>query len=252
MTTARNHRKLLQLIKDNLQGDTSPGYRMESRSPLAEGEQSRPALLIYDVIDPWWGVSAEQIKRDLLTINAPDIDVFINSPGGDVFEASAIHSALIAHPANIHVHIEGYAASAATRVASAGDTIEIAESGFYMIHYAWTLGFGNASELRATADMLDKVDQTIVNDYIKQTGVEESQIRDWMAAETWFTAAEAVEHGFAHSVIQSADKATSNQARNWNLGVYDNAPEPAAPPQHDQFANRDRMVRFANMLQHTA
>lgn len=249
MNRPSNHRKLMQLIKDNLKEGQEPGYRLENRSPLANGDQNRPAFLIYDVIDAWWGVSAEQIKRDLLNVTATDIDVFINSPGGDVFEASAIHSAFVAHPANIHVHIEGHAASAATRVATAGDTIEIAESGFYMIHYAWTLGFGNANELRATADMLDKVDQTIVDDYINKTGVEESQIRDWMEKETWFTAAEAVEHGFVDSIIQrqgQTENSLTNKARNWNLSVYENAPE--KKPVEDLFQNRERFARFANML----
>lgn len=243
----RNHRKLLQLIKDNLKGDQQPGFRMEQRSPLAADGENRPAILLYDVIDPWWGASAESMKRTLMNIDAPDIDLFINSPGGDVFEATAMHSALISHPANIHVHIEGYAASAATRVAMAGNSVEIAESGFYMIHYAWTLALGNSTEIRQVADMLDKVDATIVADYMNKTGKDEQQVRDWMAAETWFTAAEAVEHGFVDKVIQpgTSNKITTN-ARNWNLGVYQNAPTPK--PTNDPFPQRDRLERFAAML----
>ena len=239
-----NSRKLMQLVKNNCQNRDQVGYQVKQQSPLANAGESRPAFLIYDVIDPWWGVSAEMIKRDLLSItDATDIDVYINSPGGDVFEATAIYSSLKAHSAKIHVHIDGIAASAATRIALAGDTIEIADSGFYMIHFAWTLALGNSQEIRDTADMLDKVDNTIVNDYEKRTDAGEEQVRTWMKNETWFTAQEALEHGFVDKIMQdgTSDKAT-NKA--WDLTSYQNAPK---PPQ-DKFEQRDRLKRFANML----
>ncbi|MBE0379184.1 head maturation protease, ClpP-related [Pseudoalteromonas prydzensis] len=241
-----NSRKLMQLVKNNCQNRDQVGYQVKQQSPLANAGESRPAFLIYDVIDPWWGVSAEMIKRDLLSItDATDIDVYINSPGGDVFEATAIYSSLKAHSAKIHVHIDGIAASAATRIALAGDTIEIADSGFYMIHYAWTLALGNADEIRDTADMLDKVDNTIVNDYEKRTEAGEEQVRTWMKNETWFTAQEALEHGFVDSIMQDGtnDK-TTNKA--WDLTPYQNAPKPQQP--QDKFVQRDRLERFANML----
>jgi len=236
----------MQLVKNNCQNRDQVGYQVKQQSPLANAGESRPAFLIYDVIDPWWGVSAEMIKRDLLSItDATDIDVYINSPGGDVFEATAIYSSLKAHSAKIHVHIDGIAASAATRIALAGDTIEIADSGFYMIHYAWTLALGNAQEIRDTADMLDKVDNTIVNDYEKRTEAGEEQVRTWMKNETWFTAQEALDHGFVDSIMQDGtnDKST-NKA--WDLTSYQNAPKPQQP--QDKFEQRERLERFANML----
>lgn len=244
----KNQRKLMQLIKNNCQNKDSIGFKVQQKSPLAADDESRPAILIYDVIDPWWGVSAEMVKTSLLTIpDATDIDVYINSPGGDVFEATAIYSSLISHPAKIHVHIDGVAASAATRVAMAGDTIEIAESGMYMIHYAWTFAYGNASELRQTAEMLDKVDNTIVADYVKNSDANEEQIREWMEAETWFTAEEALEHGFVHSIMQR-NTGTENKLTNkaWDLSAYQNAPQPPEP--ENKFPQRERLERFANML----
>ncbi|WP_105215710.1 head maturation protease, ClpP-related [Pseudoalteromonas sp. T1lg22] len=241
-----NNRKLMQLIQNNCQNRDQIGYQVKQQSPLANAGDSRPAFLIYDVIDPWWGVSAETIKRDLLSItDATDIDVFINSPGGDVFEATAIAASFKAHPAKIHVHIDGIAASAATRIALAGDTIEIAESGFYMIHYAWTLALGNAKEIRDTADMLDKVDNTIVTDYEQRTNAGEEQVRTWMEAETWFTAQEALEHGFVDSIMQGANTEPTNN-KTWDLSSYHNAPEPQAP--QNKFPQRERLERFANML----
>ena len=114
-----------------------------------------------------------------------------------------------------------------------------------MIHYAWTLALGNAQEIRDTADMLDKVDNTIVNDYEKRTEAGEEQVRNWMQAETWFTAQEALEHGFVDSIMQdgSTDQ-TTNKA--WDLTTYQNAPEPKAP--ENIFPQRERLERFANML----
>lgn len=243
-----NSRKLMALIQSNCQNQKNPDFKVQQKSPLAAEGENRPALLIYDVIDPWWGVSAEMVKTALLSIpDATDIDVFINSPGGDVFEATAIYSGLISHNAKIHVHIDGIAASAATRISMAGDTIEIAESGMYMIHYAWTMGFGNASEMRKSADMLDKVDNTIVADYVNKASADETQIRDWMEAETWFTAQEAVEHGFVNSIIQR-NNGTDNNHKNktWDLTVYQNAPKPPEP--EPKFEQRERLERFANML----
>lgn len=248
----RNHRKLVQLIQNNCKKDTKPDYSVLQNSPLAIEGESRPAILIYDVIDADWGISAEMVKRALLNMpEVTDIDVFLNSPGGDVFEASAIHSALISHPANIHIHIDGLAASAATRVAMAGDTIEMAESAMYMIHYAWTFGMGNAAEFRKTADMLDKVDNTIVNDYTKGSNADEAQIRAWMEAETWFTSDEAVTHGFVNSIMQrnTGNKNNSEHQlsnKTWDLSAYQNAPKPQEP--ENNFEQRERLERFANML----
>lgn len=234
----------MQLIKDNCQASGRPDFKSLNKSPLASGDESRPALLIYDAIDPWWGVSAEMVKSALLDFpNATDIDVFINSPGGDVFEATAIHSALIAHPAKIHVKIEGVAASAATRIAMAGDTIEMAESGMYMIHYAWTFAMGNASEMRKSAELLDKIDNTIVADYAKGSNADEVQLRQWMEEETWFNAEEAKEHGFIHNIIERNSEQPTN--KNWNLSAYHNAPE---PPKEEMFEQRERLSRYANML----
>jgi len=246
----RNPRKLMQLVKANCNTNDKPDFKVLARSPLASADENRPALLIYDVIDAWWGVSAEMIKSALLNLqDANDIDVYINSPGGDVFEATAIHSSLISHPANIHVHIDGLAASAATRIAMAGDTINIAESGMYMIHYAWTLALGNSAEIRKTADMLDKVDNTIVADYANKSAAEEQQIRDWMQAETWFTAQEAVEHGFVDGILQRAGTDNSLSNKVWDLSTYNNAPKPTEP--EETFPQRERLERFANMLQIT-
>lgn len=203
---------LLQLLKDNAE-------KPRSWSVKAAGDEA--TVYVYDVIGGLFGgVDAEQMTRDLSEIEAKTINLRINSPGGDVFEARAIATALKEHPAEVVAHVDGLAASAATTIAMAADRVEISDGGFFMIHNAWTLAIGNKSDMLDSAALLEKVDQAIASDYMNKTGADAEQVKQWMDDETWFTAQEAVEHGFADSVKE--DKA---KAKNWNLAAYSNAPE---------------------------
>lgn len=208
-----NRMNLLQLIKDNAEKPRS--WSIKS----AEGEAT---LYIYDVIGGMFGgVDAEEVARDLAATEASTIHVRINSPGGDVFDAVAISTALRQHPANVVAHIDGLAASAATTISTAADRVEISDGGMYMIHNAWTLAIGNRHDLLDTAGLLEKVDGNIQRAYAERTGASTEQIGEWMDAETWFTADEAVEAGFADEVVSGE----SARAKAWNLAAYANAPE---------------------------
>lgn len=192
----------------------------------AETSADSATIYLYDVIvsDSYWGgVDPISFAKQLLAIDAPTIHLRINSPGGDVFAARAMEQAIRQHPSNIIAHIDGYAASAASYLALAADSVEIAAGGFFMIHKAWTVAFGNADELTKTADLLTKIDESLVNTYVTETGQDAQQVRDWMAAETWFTAEEAVQYGFADNIAQAADKSASN-AVDWDFSAYGNAP----------------------------
>jgi ATP-dependent protease ClpP protease subunit len=165
-------------------------------------------IYIYDDIGPeWWGlIGAKTVlgELDKASKGAP-VTVRINSPGGDVVEAQAIYNALRRHSdagGQVIVEIDALAASAASYVAMAGDTIRIAENAMLMIHNAWTVAFGNASEMRSTADLLDKFDGIITATYSSRVGTKSTrqQIVDWMLAETWMTANEAVNRGFADEI----------------------------------------------------
>jgi ATP-dependent Clp protease, protease subunit len=134
----------------------------------------------------------------------------INSPGGDVSEADAIYTALNAHQAKVNVYIDGLAASAASYIAMAGDTIAIAEHAKFMIHNAWGVAIGNAEEMRKLAGVLDKIDTTIRLIYQRRTGNSDKQLRDWMEAETWFTGQEAKASGFADKVIKAKEGASDS------------------------------------------
>lgn len=176
------------------------GYRMLNKGDRGE-------IYLYGVIGGDWfggGVTAKQFADDLKRLgNIKQIDVRINSEGGDVFDGKAIYSLLVEHKANVTVHVDGLAASAASFIAMAGNTIEIAEGAFMMIHRAWGVAIGNVDEMRRYADLLDTVDGTIRDVYAARTKQSADDIKAWMDAETWFTAKEAVENGFADRMVEN-------------------------------------------------
>ena len=187
-------------------------------------------LYLYDVIvsDSYWGgVAPLDFIKELMALDAPVIHLRINSPGGDVFAARAMEQAIREHTSQIIAHIDGYAASAASYLALAADEVRIAAGGFFMIHKAWTLAYGNSADLQQTANLLDKIDQSLVKTYAEATGQDAAQIEQWMAEETWFTAEESVKFGFADSIASGSDKTASNQVQ-WDLSAYEKAPKPAA------------------------
>lgn len=220
--------KLLQLLGDNARSDrAAPSIRA-----AAEGDAH--AVYVYDVIDSYWGASAQALVEAMAAAGEKDVHLHINSPGGDVFEARAMVSAIRAAQAKgakVVTYIDGLAASAATYLALAGDEVHIADGGMFMVHNSWTISYGDKSEFRATADLLDKIDGTIAADYRRKTNASAEQVTAWMDAETWFTSAEALAAGFVDSVIE-APGASDGKANRWNLAAYANAPRPA--PADDQ------------------
>lgn len=244
--------KILQLLRDNAQQNARQPAKMVRNDATNEA-----TIYIYDAIDAWWGIAAKDVATDIAALR-PDatLRVRINSPGGDVFEARAIRTAIQQHPGRTIAHIDGLAASAATTIADAADEIEIAPGGFYMIHNAWTLAMGNKHDMLGAAALLDKVDAAIRADFATRTGKTDAEITAWMDAETWFTAEEAVTNGFAHRLAAGAEPAAKAGA--WNLGAYSKAPkaltDPPAPPagqdlHHTAAAQRALNERRLRLLQ---
>lgn len=198
----------------------------------AETTPDSATIYIYDVIvsndaeaEFFGGVSPENFVKTLGGISVPVIHLRINSPGGDVFAARAMETALRQHSAKIVAHIDGYAASAASFLAMAADEIEIAPGAFFMIHKAWSCVSGNADDLLQTAALLEKIDATLADTYAARTGKTSEQIAAWMSDETWFTGQEAVDAGFANRVVSSDTKAQAQ----WNMSAYAKAPKMAVP-----------------------
>jgi ATP-dependent Clp protease protease subunit len=184
----------------------APGYSVAMRGDTA-------TIYLYGQIGASFfgdGITAKQFADDLGKLkSAKTIDVRINSEGGDVFEAKTIYSLLNEHKARVNMHIDGLAASSASFIAMAGDSIAISEGGFMMIHNAWTISAGNAADMRATANLLDNVDASIVAVYSARTGLSAPELENMMAAETWLNSEDAIKHGFATEVIQNQRVAAS-------------------------------------------
>jgi ATP-dependent Clp protease, protease subunit len=183
------------------------GFQMKKSGEKAE-------ILIYEQIgmDFWTGggVTAKQFAEDLKALgDVKELDIRINSPGGEVYEADAIYSQLNSHKATKNVFIDGLAASAASYIAMVGDSIKISEHAKFMIHNAWGLAIGNANDMEQTAGVLRALDASIRLIYQRRTGNTDKQLSDWMEAETWFSASEAVANKFADSLITA--KGTENK-----------------------------------------
>ncbi|MCO7728367.1 Clp protease ClpP [Brucella intermedia] len=174
----------------------------------APGADADATISIFDVIgeDGWTGggVTAKRISAALRSIGNRDVIVRINSPGGDMFEGIAIYNLLRAHPAKVTVEVLGWAASAASIIAMAGDDIRMGLGSFMMVHNAWGLVIGNRHDMREAANLFDQFDAAIADIYAARTGMERAHIEQLMDAETFMAAAQAVEYGFA-DVVDDAE-----------------------------------------------
>ena len=171
-----------------------------------------PDIYIDDVIGLGFledGVTAKGIRSQLADLKGKPLDVYINSPGGDVFEGVAIKTLLDRHDAEVNVFVDGLCASAATFPAMAGKTVRMAAGTKFMIHDPWTITIGNKVDHAKRVDLLEQTSANIAEMYATRTGKEIKEIREAMAAETWLTPAEAVEFGFADEVIDVQAKVYS-------------------------------------------
>ena len=167
-----------------------------------EGEK-RVLLLDGEISDEtWWGDEVTpQMFRAELNAAEGDIDLWINSPGGDCYAAAQIYNMLKEYPGEVTVKIDGIAASAASVVAMAGSTVEISPLGMLMIHNPMTVSIGDTHEMERTITFLAEIKESIINAYEIKTKLSRAKISQLMDAETWMNAKKAVELGFADSVL---------------------------------------------------
>jgi ATP-dependent protease ClpP protease subunit len=177
---------------------TTPAWR------LVGADSERPKMYVYDVIGGW-DLDASSFVQAVHAVKAPAMDVHVNSPGGLVFDAVAMYEALRGSSASVDMHIDGLAASAASFLAMAGDTIDIAKGGRMMIHEAAGAAWGKPSDMREMADLLDEVSADISTFYADKAGGSPEMWRAAMDAETWYSADQAVGAGLADRV-SGADK----------------------------------------------
>lgn len=234
-------KKLIQLLRDN-GTDNDNFVRAAAR---AEGA-SQVDVYLKGVIAADWGASAATMREAFAAADGADVLLHINSPGGDVFEGREMQAIIAGYKGKVTAVVEGVAASAATIVSMAASSVQMLKGSRYMIHQGWTIGIGNADDFDQVVQLLRGFDAELAAEYAARTGQEAAQVMDWMRAETWFTADQAVEHGFADEVVANTQNEQMRAA--WNLSAYANAPKldepPPAPDWSAVIANNHRRMRL--------
>lgn len=171
-------------------------------------QQAGNSVNIYlygDIADYWWddeSNSAKCLKDKLAEMNdVTEINLHINSLGGDVIEGIAMFNLLKQHPAKVNVYIDGFACSIASVIAMAGDTVYMPKNSMMMIHNCWTCTNGNAKDLRKTADDLDKIMEASIESYLSKINISREELVELLDAETYLTADECYEMGFADALL---------------------------------------------------
>lgn len=206
-------------------------------------------IYLYDDIGEGWfgGVSSKQFSNDLRALgDVKNITLRVDSAGGSVFDGHVIYNLLREHPAQINVKIDGMAASIASVIAMAGDVIEISENAMMMIHNPWGVAIGEEDDIRKEADRIAAIRSKIVSAYAGRTKRDENKVSEMMDDETWLSAHEAVELGFADKLNEATLLAAS--AADWKRYRYQNPPEKLAAAQVTDFPRkRENEVRFARI-----
>lgn len=177
---------------------------------FAKTNAKRGEMYVYDEISRW-GISAASFNKEMKALgNVEALDIYLNSPGGSVFEGIAIFNQIARHPAREKVmHVDGIAASIASVIMMAGTKIKVASNGTIMIHDPWVFAAGTAKDMRKMADSLDLTREQILDTYQKRTKGDKAKISDWMADETWMTATMAKESGFADEITEAVEMEAS-------------------------------------------
>lgn len=196
-------------------------------------------LWIYDEIGGW-GITAQNLVAELSTMNVAQINVHLNSPGGDVFDGIAIMNSLRDHPANVTITVDALAASIASVIAQAGNKIIMGRNSTMMIHNASGFAMGEAEDLEKMAALLRATTENIASIYAERAGGTAKQWLKIMDEETWYTAEEAVTAGLADEVAPLATEREAHaMAARWDLSNFAHAPriprieplEPVAEPE---------------------
>jgi ATP-dependent Clp endopeptidase proteolytic subunit ClpP len=172
---------------------------------------SHGTIYIYEEIG-YWGVTAARFAKELVDLgDIKTITLHLNTPGGSVGDGTAIYNVLKNHEAIVTVEIDGYALSMGSIIALAGDVVKMADNALFMIHNPWGVAFGDADEMRKSADINDKHKEAMLNTYQAKTGLERNKLSQMMDDETWFTATEALNSGFIDEVTGAIELvATAN------------------------------------------
>ena len=173
-------------------------------------------IQIYGDITSWdWyesDVSSYTLSKQIEGLECDQINVYINSYGGEVAEGLAIYNQLKRHKAKVKTICDGFACSAASVVFMAGDERVMSTASLLMIHNAWTWASGNANDLRKQADDLDKITQASINAYLQEVNVTEEELKQMLDDETWITPQEALDMEFITTIVNEKDSDKASQS----------------------------------------
>ena len=195
-------------------------------------EKEIPEIMVYDVIgDAWDGVTAKQFIQELNEIDAKEIVVRINSPGGLVYEGLAIYHALKQFKGKVTTRVDAVAASIASVIFMAGEKREMPESADLMIHKPWSMMIGDADDMRSEAEELDRIQNKLEDIYEKGTGLSRDEISTMVNSTTWKDGKESYDMGFATDLLEDAKIAAC---------VFDLNLLPDIPDRHRKMADAAR------------
>jgi len=181
----------------------------EPGSQETGGTSSSADVYVYDTIGGWWGMTADDFVRDVASLDVDQLVLHLNTPGGDAMEGIAIANVLRAHRARIVVRVDGYACSAGSAIAMAGDEIIMGIGSQMMIHDAAGWAIGNEAEVLAYAKRLASTSNAYASAYAAKAGGAAADWREVMRAESWYTAEEAVAAGLADRVATADETGTA-------------------------------------------
>lgn len=175
---------------------------------IVKNDDKNAELILYgDIDESFWGdtISAKEVTEHLADLDVENINVYINSNGGVVDTAIAINNALRRHKAKVTVNIDGIAASAATLITCAGDTVRMPKNALFMIHNPLTIAMGDSEEMRKQADVLEKYKNSIMETYLQKVNIDKEKLSELMDNESWLSTEEALKYGFIDEIIENVD-----------------------------------------------
>lgn len=191
-----------------------------------QAKEDGAEISIFDEIG-LWGINATAFKKDWDEIkNKKNITLMLNSPGGDVFDGMAIYNMISAKRENVNIEVYGLAASIASVIALAGNSLTMGEGTYLMIHNPWGMTIGDYTDHVKMAEVLEKMQGEFINIYANSSDLEKDEVKEIMDNETWMTAKEAADFGFADEIFEPEELA----AMNFNFKKYGYAHVPGEIP----------------------
>lgn len=184
--------------------DNKPCYSIKAGvTGSVSGSGTVTEIYIYDVLGfPFNDIN--EIVKAVDSIKTDNILVRLNTPGGEIVDCLSLYQSLLNHKAKVTIRIDALAASAGSIIAMAGDTVQMYDTSLMMVHQAWVYLAGNKKEMQAMIQILEKIDASLTRIYKEKTGLSSSKIEAMMDAETWLSAEEAKDKGFADEIISSS------------------------------------------------